>query len=299
MSLQFYLIDDDASTRRMLERIIHDACVGEVVGQANDGVSVKGTDLRGVDIVLIDLLMPKLDGIETIRKLRDEGFTGRFIMISQVENKEMVGEAYSQGIDTFIHKPINRIEVLSVLQRVQDHIQLEKSLYTIRRSLETLGNSTTSRNESHHPMEKKLSYILAQLGMSGELGSVDITECFKSIENKETLGGLRDWPPLKEIYIDVIMRRNPILTEPFIQKEIKAMEQRIRRSILQALTHLASLGLTDYSNPTFEHYAPLLFDFQDVRIRMAELEEGLTHSSKSRIQIRKFLYSLYQDIHLT
>lgn len=56
--------------------------------------------------------MPGLDGIQTIKKLRAQGFTGAFVMISQVENKEMIGQAYLHGIDTYIHKPINRYEVV-------------------------------------------------------------------------------------------------------------------------------------------------------------------------------------------
>ncbi|WP_341465735.1 DNA-binding domain-containing protein [Clostridium pasteurianum] len=44
-----------------------------------------------------------------------------------------------------------------------------------------------------------------------------------------------------------------------MKKEIKASEQRVRRAILQGLTHIASLGLTDYSNPKFEDYASKFF----------------------------------------
>ncbi|MET1168167.1 response regulator, partial [Bacillus velezensis] len=74
----------------------------------------------------IDLLMPDQDGIETLAKLRHNGYTGKFIMISQVENKEMVGEAYQNGIEFFIHKPINRVEVEHVLSKVNDQWKYER-----------------------------------------------------------------------------------------------------------------------------------------------------------------------------
>ncbi|WP_144488030.1 response regulator, partial [Bacillus pumilus] len=82
---------------------------------------------KQVDILLIDLLMPGRDGIETIRHLQGS-YNGKAVMISQVEAKEMVGEAYSLGIEYFIHKPINKIEIVTVLRKVKERIELETSI---------------------------------------------------------------------------------------------------------------------------------------------------------------------------
>ena len=42
---------------------------------------------------------------------------------------------------------------------------------------------------------------------------------------------------------------------------------------MAALNNMASIGLTDYSNPKFEYYAPLYFDFQDIRMRMKVMDD--------------------------
>ena len=47
-------------------------------------------------------------------------------MISQVEAKEMVGEAYSLGIEYFIHKPINKIEIVTVLRKVKSGLNWKR-----------------------------------------------------------------------------------------------------------------------------------------------------------------------------
>ena len=60
--------------------------------------------------------MPARDGIQTIRHIHPE-FKGKVIMISQVEAKEMMAEAYELGIEYYIHKPVNRIEIVSVIRR--------------------------------------------------------------------------------------------------------------------------------------------------------------------------------------
>ncbi|MFD2369511.1 response regulator [Brevibacillus sp. GCM10020057] len=300
--IRFFLIEDDAVVRRMLERIIMDSGLGEVVDQASDGISVSIDQLYGVDVVLIDLLMPGLDGIQTIRKLRAEGFTGRFIMVSQVENKEMIGEAYLQGIDTFIHKPINRLEVISVLRRVADYLKLEASLQSIRQSLQILdvkGKDTAdpetknaasagSGRYAQSGLEQKARQLLLQLGIASEAGASDLLMIINWLVQDPRRGDrLRDMQ-LKELYTQVLHKLHGNLDEHSLGKEVRAMEQRIRRMVLQAFTHLSSLGLTDFSNPTFEHFAPRLFDFHEVRQRMQELEAG-EKTTKCRISVRKFL----------
>lgn len=106
----------------MLRKIITEGDLGIVIGEAESGIDCISSILTmHPDVVLIDLLMPELDGIETMEHLKMNGFQGQFIMISQVVNKEMVGEAYAKGVEFFIHKPINRIEVQSILEKQQNN----------------------------------------------------------------------------------------------------------------------------------------------------------------------------------
>jgi two-component system response regulator YcbB len=72
MPLSFCIVDDDGRARRMLQYIIEDSGLGEVVGTAAMRVR-KGYRLilsECPDIVLMDLLMPDQDGIETILLFR-------------------------------------------------------------------------------------------------------------------------------------------------------------------------------------------------------------------------------------
>ncbi|MFH4338486.1 transcriptional regulator, partial [Acinetobacter baumannii] len=59
-------------------------------------------------------------------------------MVSQVESKELIAEAYSLGVEYYIIKPINRIEVLTVVRKVIERIRLEKSIKNIQESLNTV-----------------------------------------------------------------------------------------------------------------------------------------------------------------
>ena len=78
--------------------------------------------------------MPMRDGIETVRHIAST-FTGKIIMISQVESKQLIGEAYTLGVEYYITKPLNKIEVVSVVRKVMERIRLERSIHDIQKSL--------------------------------------------------------------------------------------------------------------------------------------------------------------------
>ena len=85
--MRFFLVDDDAAIRSMLAEIIEDYDLGEVVGEAENGSLVDSNILamKAVDLVIIDLLMPVSDGIETVAELKDS-YSGGIIMLSQIED---------------------------------------------------------------------------------------------------------------------------------------------------------------------------------------------------------------------
>jgi two-component system, response regulator YcbB len=284
--LRYFIVDDDTASRRMLEKIILEGNLGVVVGEAGSGVESLSPILSiHPDVVLIDFLMPKLDGIETIESLKQQGFQGQFIMISQVVNKEMVGEAYEKGIEFFIHKPINRLEVQSILKKTAEQSRLKQSLMTIRESLAYVGSeSMTPKQRS----VKEIVYsILNEMGIIGEAGSEDMVLIMEFLMNRKDSAALL--PPLKELYEAICGSQKDV------KKETKSIEQRIRRAIMAALNNLASLGNFDYTNPKFEFYAPRYFDFQEIRVRMKEVDSNNHATSKVKINIKKFLQVLYLD----
>lgn len=290
--LSYVIVDDDAASRRMLQTILENAGVGEVTGTARGGK--EGAELilkTRPDVVLIDLLMPDQDGIETIAELKSQGFAGKFIMISQVVNKEMVGLAYQMGIEFFIHKPINKVEVEAVLERVNGQLKLDRSLSEIRKSLAALEQGTSGARPAakERTVRDIVQHILMDMGIGGDSGSKDIIAIMEYCVGN----GEEGLPPLKDLYEAIAARSGRTRGE--IAKESKAIEQRLRRSVMSALTNLASLGLLDYGNPKFEHYAPLYFDFQDVRAMMKDIDNDRL-TGKGKVNVKKFLQVFYMEV---
>lgn len=274
----------------MLQGIIERCGLGETAGMAEGGLQGMQAVLGArPDIVLVDLLMPDQDGIETVRQLKQRGFAGKFVMISQVENKEMVGEAYRAGIEFFIHKPINRIEVEAVLANVRERLKYERHIQQMKQSLSAFDMTESAPPRKAVEPREAVKPILMDLGIMGESGSKDILAMMEYLAKQPDR---QAFPSLKELY-EAAARAGKGDQE--IEKESKAIEQRLRRAVMAALANMASIGLTDYSNPKFEYYAPLYFDFQDVRLKMKAIEEEQPEG-KSKVNIKKFLQVLHVEM---
>ncbi|WP_028552338.1 DNA-binding domain-containing protein [Paenibacillus sp. UNC451MF] len=301
--MRFFIVDDDQGIRSMLFDIIEDEALGEVVGEAEDGSQVYAEllELKKVDILLIDLLMPLRDGIQTVRELVPL-FSGKIIMISQIETKDMIGEAYSLGIEYYIAKPINRLEVIAVIRKVEERLRLQKSIQDIQKSLQVLNlGKSLDRADAANAQPGITSSgrsLLSELGMIGEAGSKDLLDMLEYLYEYETTAVEPHYfPSLKEIFRGVALRKlGSSASDSDIAKEIKASEQRVRRALSQTLNHVASLGLTDYSNPKFENIASKYFDFTEIRKKMMELQNDADPSlTQTKINTKKFVQVLYLE----
>ncbi|KML11416.1 transcriptional regulator [Bacillus safensis] len=301
--MRFFIADDDRAIRSILGQIIEDEDLGEVVDEAGDGVGLEAhsLNLKKVDILLIDLLMPARDGIQTIRHIHPE-FNGKVIMISQVEAKEMMAEAYELGIEYYIHKPVNRIEIVSVIRKVMERIKLEKSICDIQASLrhvlplEPVISQGAGAGAKRRTMKEAGEFLLSELGIVGENGSKDLLEILTYLHETQSANSHEvNFPPLKQLFIKTAERKlDHGATDVEVMREVKAAEQRIRRAIHHSLNHFASLGLTDFSNPKFEHYASKFFDFTDVSQRMKEMQKTSSPAgSTGRVNTKKFVQIFY------
>lgn len=301
--MRFFIVDDDEAICTMLTEIIEDYDLGKVVGTADSGATINNDllDLKKIDILIIDLLMPVRDGIETIRDL-GTSFRSKIIMLSQVEDKEIIAEAYSLGVEYYITKPINRLEVIKIIEKVIENIKLQKSIHDIKKTLNILDYEKKESSSTNTTQKKTIldsgKFLLSELGIIGENGSSDLLSMLQYVykhDDKESIEA--DFPALKDIFTNVAIKKlgsNASSSE--ITKEVKASEQRVRRAISQCLTHLASLGLMDYSNEKFEEYSSSFFDFTEIRKKMLELENNTQASqSKVRINMKKFVKVLYME----
>lgn len=273
--MQFYLVDDDPAILQMLRIILEDSGCGGVCGSAASGVDAL-EDLNYVrpDIVLLDLVMPGMDGIEFVRRAGERHPELRFIMLSQITAKDRIAEAYDAGVDFYISKPVNRVEVVNVVQRVEKLLILERIVEQMR----PLVQSEIQRPDGagggagRHP--NPLSSALHRLGISGDPASRDITLV---VEYLAACGAGEEQATVAQ------------LCERFSDSP-KAMEQRIRRAAVAGMINLANIGIEDYTNDTFNEYAGTLYHFEQVRREMDCIRGKI--NTHGRVSVKQFLYAL-------
>ena len=274
--MKFYLLDDDRTITNILKIIIQKRELGEVCGTSNHAIeALDDIKILRPDIIITDLLMPEMDGITFVKKAKELLPDAAYIMLSQVSSKDMIESAYEQGIEFYIQKPLNSVEVEKVILTVSQNLSMQRTLQKIQKNFEDSIRSTShSAPTGKQEYLSKLQKILQRLGIIGDAGSKDIITVIEFlIEEKEDISNIT----LNE------------LCSRFTDSP-KTMEQRIRRAAATGMVNLAHLGLEDYGNEIFTEYANSLYNFEQVRKEM-DFIRGKT-DKHGNIKIRNFLNAL-------
>ena len=276
--MKIYLIDDDPNILNILKIIIQTRNLGEICGLCSSPVDAL-EDLKYIkpDIVMVDLLMHGMDGITFVGQAKAQYPDIGYIMLSQVSNKDMISSAYESGVEFFIQKPINAIEVENVLSRVIQSITMKRALSSMQNIFaasmqDVMPKAPAQKKEPAHITKAK--DILQRLGIIGEIGSKDIINVVDYMITH------------RDIASDMTLTE---LCAQFSDTP-KSVEQRIRRTANTAMVNLAHLGLEDYSNDTFMEFSNTLFNFEQIRTEMDHIRGR--NLKGGNVKIRNFLNAL-------
>ena len=296
MNYNFFLVDDDVSVISILTKIILNNNLGDVIGKATDGdFAIEEIIRLKPDIVLVDLLLPKKDGITVVAMIKAIYPEIPFIMISEVYSKDMVSKAYDCGIELFINKPINVIEVINVIKRVDEKVKMKKvidSFQTAFQNMSTLSVDTPAVGKQVNTRLDAARQIFNQLGILSEAGTKDISYMLEFVFEQNELNKCSIFDhKLSDLYDYVSNKYEKERGESVSDKTI---EQRVRRAIGQALENIAELGLHDYEHHLFERFAATLFDLKEVRKEMDYIKKSA--KVRGKISIKKFVFGLIEEI---
>ena len=117
--IRVLLVDDDALVRSGLRMMLAGADRIEVVGEAGDGREVLGAvDRHRPDVVLMDIRMPQLDGIEATRLLRAQPSPPAVIVLTTFDADELVLRALQAGAAGFLLKDTPPAEIVRAIELV-------------------------------------------------------------------------------------------------------------------------------------------------------------------------------------
>ena len=114
MKAKVLIVDDSAMTRRSLRQILETA--GCEVVEAEDGLgALERYYLEKPDVVLLDLVMRGMYGLEVLQKLRELDSNARVVVVSADVQSSSLELAEQAGAKGFINKPFDKAEILVAL----------------------------------------------------------------------------------------------------------------------------------------------------------------------------------------
>jgi two-component system response regulator AtoC len=129
--MKVLVIDDEAGVRRTVSLILEDA--GYDVSAASDGREGLSKALEeGSDLILCDVRMPHVDGLEFVERYRAEGGAGLVIVMTAYGSIELAIDAMKRGAYDYLPKPFDGDQVLLTIRKAEEREKLWREVARLR-----------------------------------------------------------------------------------------------------------------------------------------------------------------------
>ena len=172
------LVDDERIIREGISSIVDWNGIGiSLIGTAKNGIEAcEAISANLPDIVLTDIKMPGMDGLELDRKIRDEYPETTVVILSGYGEFELARKAIDYGVKHYVLKPCDKDEIVAVMKNTLSEIERRKRKEEQKVYCDTFGGNYKSNNMKYSVAVKKvIKYIEENLS--------DEKLCLVSISN--------------------------------------------------------------------------------------------------------------------
>ena len=122
-----FIADDELIIRQGIKCIIDWEQLGfEIIGEASNGEDALNFILnKQPDLVLMDIRMPKMLGLDVVEAARNKGFNGKVIILSGYTDFKYAQAAIKNGVDYYLTKPIDEDELYETVDSIRSQISKE------------------------------------------------------------------------------------------------------------------------------------------------------------------------------
>jgi two-component system, cell cycle response regulator len=234
------IVDDDLMLKVMFEDILH-AHGYQTYHASNGREAVRLLKEHKPEIILMDIVMPEMDGIEACKAIRSIKLPIRpsIIMVSNNKDKDAIVEALENGADDFIIKPIDAMQLIARIHAQSRIKSFYREIYEDKKNLETIlevmhtVSSTLKTEEVLYTIVKKVAEITGAIRCSIVLiAKEDVGYVLASHENpnmQEIKIDLNRYPEIREVLKNkgpVVVEdipRNPLMTN--VQELVKNLDK--------------------------------------------------------------------------
>jgi DNA-binding NarL/FixJ family response regulator len=119
LPVRVFIVDDHPIFAEVLAQLLNQSGDFTVVGMANDGeTALKRLQGLAVDIIILDLILPGMGGLEVMETLRDNRSEARLVICSGLGTDKIIMEALSRGVSAFVEKSMAVEDLLATLRAV-------------------------------------------------------------------------------------------------------------------------------------------------------------------------------------
>ena len=228
------IVDDNERMVNLLEVILKEDSEIEIVGKSENGIdALSMIKEKKPDVVLLDLIMPKLDGLGVMEKVkRDSEYTKNpsFIVITAIGQEGVTENAFELGANYYIMKPFDSDIILSRIKQLKgDHHNklIDNNRVT---AYENKSSTYIERN-----LETDVTNIIHEIGVPAHIKGYQYLRdaIMMSVNDVEMLNSIT-----KQLY-------------PSIAKEHKTTPSRVERAIRHAIEVAWSRGKMDTIDELF------------------------------------------------
>lgn len=160
---QILVAEDDKNTRRLMEAVLKEHSYHPIL--ACDGLeALKLLDTHHVDLVILDIMMPGMDGYEFTRQLRATDYTLPILMVTAKQLPEDKRKGFIVGTDDYMTKPVDEEEMILRIRALLRRAQIvNERRITIADVCLDYDSLTVSRGDESQTLPRKEFYLLYKL----------------------------------------------------------------------------------------------------------------------------------------
>ncbi|KAB7672656.1 response regulator [Bacillus sp. B1-b2] len=147
--VKLLIVDDEQVERDGMQAILTKGFPNISIKQAKNGnMAIQMAESFEPDLILMDIKMPGISGLEAVQRISSQNSHIRFIMVTAYDTFEFMRQAIKLGVKDYILKPSKATEIYATIKKVLDHMEKEQRAVTIRRLQQETMQKTFSLVET-------------------------------------------------------------------------------------------------------------------------------------------------------
>ncbi len=168
MQYKVLIVEDDPMVSMINEQYVNRNKAFRVVGKCRDGKSALDfLEKNDVDLIILDVFMPLMDGFETLRRIRKNKMPVDVIMVTAANDRASLEEVLHLGVVDYLVKPFTYDRFRIALDKYISHLDALKDVDTLsQKNIDYIFENAYKKNDEPYPkgiQEKTLQTILDEM----------------------------------------------------------------------------------------------------------------------------------------